>query len=41
MPDGYLLVYLYQQELITTLLTIIASCMIFIVVYIIYKEVVK
>ncbi len=41
MTSGYMYVYLYQQDLLTAMLVTITFCLIFIVVYIIYKEIVK
>ncbi len=39
--SSYLLVYPYNQELIVVLLSIIAFCLCFIVIYILYKEVMR
>lgn len=39
--DGYITVYIFQQDIISAELTIITICMLFIIIYIIYKEIVK
>jgi len=39
--DGYITVYLYQQDIILAELTICTICIVFIIVYLIYKEVIK
>ncbi len=39
--DRYLLVYPYNQDLIVILLSIISFCLLFIVIYILYKEVMR